>query len=291
MSVQNHMESEDVLGQILRQVNELAVMPQVAYKVIETVGQDSVSVQEIEDTISIDPGFSTKVLRAANSASLALAKPVTNIKEAVSYLGTRQIRDLAMAVGIFDFFLGKTDRESLRRRSWWRQSLDTASCARHLGRRFVGRIKVNSEEAYTFGLMHLLGRTILDRFDPVRYDQVLEKVNGGMHHYAAEREVFGTDHVEVITCLTKNWKLPDELTEALSYIEPPGPQCATPANAAIIAVSHHTAKVMLEGVKSANELISKFPAWALELLDIDEMKLQIFVLEGEQAITRSRLNT
>ena len=84
LSVQNHMESEDVLGQILRQVNELAVMPQVAYKVIETVGQDSVSVQEIEDTISIDPGFSTKVLRAANSASLALAKPVTNIKEAVS---------------------------------------------------------------------------------------------------------------------------------------------------------------------------------------------------------------
>ncbi|HXH59835.1 MAG TPA: HDOD domain-containing protein, partial [Fimbriimonadaceae bacterium] len=111
---------------VLASTKEVAVLPQVVYKIMEMTSSTDSSAAMLERAIIIDPGFSTKILTQANSAYYALPRKVTSIKEAVAFLGFRAVRQLAMAVGVFDLFLGKTDAESIRRRGWWRHSLDTA---------------------------------------------------------------------------------------------------------------------------------------------------------------------
>ncbi|MCE9557506.1 MAG: HDOD domain-containing protein, partial [Armatimonadetes bacterium] len=241
-----------------------------------------------EKTIAIDPGFSMKVLKLANSSAYGLPRPVSSIKEAVAFLGTRGIRELAMAAGVFDFFLGKTDSESMRRRSWWRHSLDTAFCARHIARRFPGRLNV--DEAYTCSLLHLLGKTVMDRVNSANYATVMEMIGAGKTDLEAEREMFGCTHVEVAMAVTEGWGLPHDLVQGLNYIEAPGDDILKPVNAAVVAVSHLMARHVVAGVSVSDQrkLYEAYPRWALDLLNLDDLKLQILVLEGEQAIATAQ---
>ena len=124
--------NDERLNDILRKVNDLAVLPHVVFKVLEISGSSEAPASHMERAIVVDPGFSAKVLSLANSAGMGLPRKVNSIREAIAFLGFRQMRSLAMTVGVFDLFVGKTDKESLRRRAWWRHSIDTAVCCRWL---------------------------------------------------------------------------------------------------------------------------------------------------------------
>ncbi|MBL8048298.1 MAG: HDOD domain-containing protein [Chthonomonas sp.] len=273
---------------IAGQIAEVSVMPQVVYKIMETITDSDISTGEIEKTISVDPGFSIKVLKMANSASYGLPRPVTTIREAVAFLGTNGIRQIAMAAGVFDMFLGKTDTESMRRRAWWRHSLDSAICARHIGRRFPG--KLNVEEAYTCSLLHLLGKTIMDRVDPNNYGLVVGNSSAGGSETEAETQIFGCTHVEVAQAITNQWGLPQDVVDGLNYLTEPTAEVDKPLNPAVVAVSHLMAKHAISGISVSDQtkLMEAYPHWALKLLDLDDLKLQVLVMEGEMAISSAQ---
>lgn len=274
---------------IATQVTDIAVMPQVVYKILETISETDISTGEMERTISVDPGFSMKVLKMANSAMFALPRPVTSVREAVAFLGTNGVREIAVAAGVFDMFLGKTDAESMRRRAWWRHSLDSAVCARHIGRRFPGR--VNVEEAYTCALLHLVGKTLMDRIDPENYALVCSNTQAGSSDTESELAIFGCTHVEVAQAVTRNWGLPDDVVQGLDYINPPHGGVDKPMNPAVVAVSHLMAKHAISGlsINDQTKLYEAYPQWALESLDLDDLKLQILVMEGEMAISSAQV--
>src|SRR5438046_9985884 len=93
-----------IVQAILSRVSEIAALPQVVYKIIELTGTTMTAVQEIDNAISIDPGFSSKVLMLANSAYYALPRKLTSIREAATFLGFKTIRQLAMTLGTLDMF-------------------------------------------------------------------------------------------------------------------------------------------------------------------------------------------
>ena len=120
------------IDKLIQRIDEIAVLPHVVYKVLEQSASTDTAASELERTIVVDPGFSTRLLTLANSAFYGLPKKVTSIRDAVTFLGYKQIRQLAMTVGFFDMFVGKNDRESLRRRAGLRLSIDTVICCRLL---------------------------------------------------------------------------------------------------------------------------------------------------------------
>src|SRR5579859_3602694 len=125
-------DGSDCLARILARTNEMAVLPHVVHRVLEITASEDAMSHELERAISIDPGFTSRLLVLANSAAFGLPRRVTSIREGILFLGFRTIRSAALTVGLFDLFVGKTDRDSLRRREWWRHSVDTAVCARYL---------------------------------------------------------------------------------------------------------------------------------------------------------------
>src|SRR5687768_7393250 len=157
------------LERILTRVNEMPVLPHVVFKVMEISGSSESPGHELEKAIVVDPGFSSKLLSLANSAYYGLPRKVTSVREAITFLGFKSIRQLAMTVGVFDMFIGKNDRDSLRRRRWWRHSVDTAVCCKWLA---AETRKMPQDEAYTSGLLHYIGKTLLDRFGDGPYEKV-----------------------------------------------------------------------------------------------------------------------
>ncbi|MGV3617111.1 MAG: HDOD domain-containing protein [Fimbriimonas sp.] len=248
------------LAALLERVDGLAVLPHVVFKVLEISGSAESPAVEMERAIIVDPGFSSKVLVLANSASFGLPKKVVSIREAVMFLGFRTVRNLAMTVGTFDMFVGKNDKESLRRRAWWRHSVDAAVACRYIAK----RVRLGEgDEAYTCGLLHLIGKTLLDRSGGKEYDLVVKLVDMGATERQAERAVYGCDHIEVAVGACTKWGLPPSLIAGLRYADHSPPDAADAKIRACTALGTVLAARARSGAEGG-----ELPEWALIALRV-----------------------
>ncbi len=275
--------SNACLERILSRTNELAVLPHVVHKVLEiTASEDTIS-NELERTIAIDPGFTSRLLVLANSAAFGLPRRVTSIREAILFLGYRTIRSAALTVGLFDIFVGKTDRDSLRRREWWRHSVDTAVCARFLAK---ATEKVPLEDAYTSGLLHLIGKMLLDKYGGSDYGDVQKLVEQGIPDNFAEGEVYGLDHSEVAAAAAAKWNLPAALQSGLRYLEPAPPDDPFGALRACTIVS---TRMALRAKNGAQREETSCPMWAMERLGLGALSMADLGAQGRRAIAEAEL--
>lgn len=274
-------QSNPAVESVMSRTQEIAVLPQVVYKIMEMTSSIDSSAALLEKAIVIDPGFSAKILTQANSAYYALPRKVTSIREAVAFLGFRSVRQLAMAVGVFDLFVGKTDRESLRRRAWWRHSLDTAVCCRFISDRKGLRI---SDEGYTVGLLHFIGKTLMDRSNPSEYEKVMLLVEKGASDIQAERAVFGCDHIEVGMAATARWGFPEVLVLGMDYLNQPPAGSEFMKVAALVGLSDRIAQVAVEGKQESLFEQGMGREWTLEVLEIDQEQLKKLVDDSVEAI-------
>lgn len=275
--------SQDPLQKILNHTKDLAALPQVVFKITEMAGSVDSSAAQLEKAIIVDPGFAAKVLSRANSVHYALPRKVTSIREAVTFIGMKAVRELAMSVGVFDMFLGKTDKESLRRRAWWRHSVDTAVTASAVAE-FA---KVNSDEAYAAGLLHYIGKTVMDRYDSAGYEKVIVLVDRGVPDWKAETAVFGCDHSQVAMAVAEKWGFPEDLAFSLDYLRKPEDMEKCPKTRAAVAIGHKIAKLVVEGARKEDVEAHHLPEWALELLQIMPDRADYLFEKGKEEMARA----
>jgi len=276
----SHLPSRsNVIERVLSKTNEMAVLPHVVHKVIELTSVTDSASRELESTIRIDPGFSSRVLRLANSAAFGLPRRVTTVHEAIMFLGHRTIRSVALTVGLFDAFVGKTDRDSIRRREWWRHSVDTAICCRNLAQ---GNPQIGVEEAYTSGLLHLIGKMLLDRYGGENYGLVQKMIENGAEDYLAEMEIYGCDHCELGVEAARSWDLP----LSLLYLRAPEP---TDPFARLRACTLVGSRMALRA-KSGEKVDSMTcPRWSLDQLSLLGTTMKELGAIGRRAITEAEL--
>jgi HD-like signal output (HDOD) protein len=273
------LNEEPSLEKLMSRINEMPVLPHVVFKVMEISGSSEFPAAELEKAIVVDPGFSSKLISLANSAYYGLPRKVTSVKEAITFLGFKAIRQLAMTVGVFDLFIGKNDRDSLRRRSWWRQSVDTAVCAKYLASRTKA---LPIDEAYSAGLFHIMGKNLLDRFGEQSYEKVELLEEHGVDVVRAELAVYKCDHVSLAVAAAQKWGFPEELVVGLEYIEPPAELTRLSVYPACVAVASAISEIALGGF---DENSKPLPAWGLEALGLAEIGASELVIPACEAIS------
>ncbi len=276
---------DDPLTQLMDKVDGLAVLPHVVFKVLEISASEDASPMELERAIIVDPGFSSKVLTLANSAFFGLPRRVTSIREAILFLGFRSVRNLALTVGTYDVFVGKSDKESLRRRSWWRHSVDTAVACKWLS--FFTK-KGNADDSYTCGLLHLIGKTLLDRFGHGDFERVEMMMQMGIPELDAESRVFGCNHLEVAGAACERWGFPEALVSGIQYMMPSDadePQRACTALGNAIA---NIAQFRRDHPQDTEP--RELPQWAFEALSIPAERYDMVIEQGVGAIAAAQLH-
>jgi HD-like signal output (HDOD) protein len=278
----------DPLAELLEKVDNMAVLPHVVFKVLDVSASEDASPLELERAIIVDPAFSSKVLTLANSAFFGLPRRVTSIREAILFLGFRAVRNLAMTVGTYDMFVGKTDKDSLRRKAWWRQSVDTAVCCKWLA--FFTR-KAQPDDSYTCGLLHLIGKTLLDRFGHGDYERVTIMIENGTPELDAESRVFGCNHIDVAISAAERWGFPETLLSGVSYLTPADFDDPHREKRACTAIAHSIAMISqfrkdFENDPSPREL----PEWAVSVLDISSEKADMIIEQGIGAIAAAQMH-
>lgn len=230
---------------VAQRVSEIAMIPQVVMRVLDMTNNTRATTQELEDVIGQDQGLTSKVLTLANSSYYGLPRRVSSVREAVMFLGFRTVRNIAMTASCYNMFIGKSDTQSLLKRRIWKHSVDTSLLTRLV---CSYAPDVAPEEAFAAGLLHDIGKSVLEQYYPQAMLQVVQTAERlGTRHHAAEEQIMGFNHADVGLALAIRWNLPTTLAECIGYHHYVPAACIAPRLVAVVAIASDISNLFEEG--------------------------------------------
>src|SRR5208337_2001432 len=102
---------DDSIRRTVGALCELPSLPRTYHALTLALADPDTSIQRIAGIVELDVGISTKVLQLVNSAFFGIARSITNIQNAVSYLGISTLKSLVLSVEVFRVFTPKRHLE------------------------------------------------------------------------------------------------------------------------------------------------------------------------------------
>jgi len=204
----------EIVKKAIEKVRELPTLPIIAMKVNSMLSNPRFSSSELASVIEHDQSISAKILKLVNSAFYSLPQRVTNITQAISLLGFKNISHIVLTFSVFDT-LKNSFVGSFNRRKFWIHSIATAVMGTKLaeisGYTFP-------EDTFTTGLLHDLGKVFMDAYLHQEFKAIIdlaEKEN--ISFYQAENELYDINHVMVGEWIARAWKLPLLVVATISH--------------------------------------------------------------------------
>ena len=206
------MPTREHIEDIILNLNPI---PQIALKLLRMLRQDVESLVDLGKEIRQDQVISAKVLRLCNSAYFHHGKDVNSVDRAVVILGAKRLLQILISVLFEDFFLNPLKGYSLCKGGLFKHALGTALISERIAE-MTG--KVYTDVAYTAGLLHDIGKVVLDQYMRPAYPLFYRKLQeDGQSLIDAEREIFGITHPEAGEMLAEKWSLPGAIKEVIRY--------------------------------------------------------------------------
>lgn len=184
---------------------KLSIQPQVLSKLLHLDSDTTDSFADLSDVVKADQNMSTMILKAANSSFYARGNQVSSLQHAIAMLGFRVVRSLAMAANSKSLF--ESGKYSRFQRYVWKHSTATSVICKELANK-IGKPELE-EEAFVAGLLHDIGKVILNIIDRRKFISVIDiVVEENISFPVAEKRIFEVTHMEVGRAAAIEWKLP-----------------------------------------------------------------------------------
>ncbi len=202
--------SEIALRELEARINDIPPLTPAVSAMLELLNQPQVDCSALERTAMLEPALVARVLRLGNSAFFGVSGKVSTIREACLVLGTRTLRQMALAVAVLQQL--SVDNGLFELRNIWQHALAVAA----IGRRLAPLRKVDGEQAFTAGLLHDIGKLALAAYFYGEYQQVVARQRSECRLLVeTERQWLGFDHGSVGELLARKWHLPETLALAI----------------------------------------------------------------------------
>ncbi len=191
---------------IISKIKTIPPLPAAAQEVLSIVAGNPKDIRRLEQVIVHDPSLSTQLLKVANCAAYYPATKIDTVQRAIVFLGFAEVRSLALGLSVSSVFKGRKSASGFDRQRFWEHSIGTAMISRVL----AGELELEETDLYfTCGLLHDLGRVVMDSCFPEEWKQILE--------YATKRECSllkaerraGFPHNVIGAWLVRNWSIPE----------------------------------------------------------------------------------
>ncbi len=198
----------DVAAEYVRDVEKIAPCPEVALDVLSMAHAADCSIPKLSEKIGQDPGLTANMLHMANSAYFGHMKKITSVKDIIVRLGVDAVKIISITSASVGLLRSPQDAYVLGRGELWRHSFAVAILANIIARYAKAR---DTSAIYTAGLLHDVGKVILDR--PLQVESYNRDENDGQADLlAVERSLLHTDHAEVGMTLLEKWGLPEAVS-------------------------------------------------------------------------------
>lgn len=192
---------------VLKRVNDIPSLPQFVIETLKKLDDPKSSAADVANKLSRDEGLVIRVLRLANSAYYGLSRRISSVSEAISFLGFKTVKSIVLAASVYKFMDSSFTGYALDRGDLWKHSQSVASTARFLATRVKG---VDPEEAYIAGMVHDIGKIVLNDYVRFGYSIIIRLVEEEQLPFTdAEKQVLGFDHAQVGGLVIEQWNLPE----------------------------------------------------------------------------------
>jgi HD-like signal output (HDOD) protein/nitrogen-specific signal transduction histidine kinase len=209
------MELEKTVVDRISNLKDLPSLPHILVKLMEACRDENGSLGDIADILTNDPSLCTKVLKLVNSAYYGLGSRVEGIDQAVSYLGTNAVKNIAICSSVYQTFNSREIKDDVfnLKLFWWH----SLKCAL-LSRIFAKEVAYGSpDEAFVAGLLHDIGKLVLWVNFSDKYSELTEKYQKRPEMLAAAEGQLGATHSQIGAWLMDRWKFPSFVADAALY--------------------------------------------------------------------------
>jgi len=199
---------------LILEVMELPTLSFVMNKVMTVATNDRFGAMDMAEVISRDPSLSRNVLKIVNSVYFDPSLKVPTVSRATSDLGPETVKSIALSASVIEALRGKTTTDGFDRTKFWAHSLGCAYIAKKIA---TMSSAVETEPAFVSGLMHDIGKIVLDLYFPNSYRLVRANLaTSDISSLQAEYDLLGFTHPEVGLWLAQRWKFPRSVSLAIA---------------------------------------------------------------------------
>jgi HD-like signal output (HDOD) protein len=197
-----------VVDYVCRTKIDPPVMPALAPRVLSLVNEPVVDIVQLSRLIEHDLAISAKLLSVANSVAFGGRTEVKTVREAITFLGTEQVAQVAIGLACSSMYERDDGPEAGPARARWSRLFTHAMASAYGSASLALRFgRSQSEQAFLGGLFHDVGKAValraietlttrgkLPELSPLVLDEALQRI----HAYPGEE-------------FYAKWTLPGEL--------------------------------------------------------------------------------
>jgi len=206
----NHCVGE-MLPAVRDGLSVLPPLPKVVTDLLREIQDPKSTAASVAQIASSDPALAASLIRTVNAAAVGLARKISSVSEAVSYLGFGAVKSMVVRLRLEEVLAPRDPQTALDTEDLWVHSLAVSYAAECLARRVPG---MDPGFAATLGLLHDIGKLAIIAQLPEQ-SAALKQVTGDA--LAHEAQVLGVDHAGIGANLGANWKLPADLVQAIRF--------------------------------------------------------------------------
>jgi HD-like signal output (HDOD) protein len=166
------MISLDELTYLFGHTESLPELPDSPLKLAQLIESSDPNPAEIEALILADPALTAGIIKASSSALYARANPVTTVREAVTILGHRSIRALAIALWTNSLSRATNNKSYLTAHRFAQNGNTVANLAANLSVKQNAKGALNQEELLAAGALHNVLFGLLSFADYTTYNEI-----------------------------------------------------------------------------------------------------------------------
>ena len=211
-------EATPALSKLFERIGSLTTLPAAAQRIMQLVADQSSNTSDLLAAVEGDPVLAAQVLRRVNSAFYGLRNRVDDLRSAISLLGFREIRNLALTVYMSRMFNGNSEYRGFTREGLWKHCVAVAHASRLIS---LTCRRESPDEAYLAGLLHDMGLILLDQYMGKHMMQIVDLITEGKPTCEAERAIIPFDHTLLGAYVATQWNFPKSVIAATRYHHDP----------------------------------------------------------------------
>jgi putative nucleotidyltransferase with HDIG domain len=196
---------------VIHRLSSLSTLPCVAARFLSHLSQARLS--DLAETIESDPALAAAILSLMHKDGLSCPGEGFSVRRAIDKLPAHAVRQALLSVKIYPAF-GRDERRILFRKQLVLHSLAVACCAEDIA--VILSPQMDSQLAYSAGLLHDIGKLALDETMPRSFAGIVEQAQSQqVCSRTLEQKHLGLDHTILGKRLAAKWRLPDQIALAI----------------------------------------------------------------------------